>query len=95
MQGRHMPANIQSQEPLSIREQVLQGNDAKIFDNAALLGLVLQCHGRYTEAEAINRRALVGYNIAIGAEHSDTLTSMANLASTYRNQGQWYFIPEP
>jgi hypothetical protein len=25
----------------------------------------------------------------LGAEHPDTLTSMANLASIYRNQGQW------
>ena len=25
----------------------------------------------------------------LGAEHPDTLTSMANLASTYRNQGRW------
>ena len=25
----------------------------------------------------------------LGAEHPQTLTSMANLASTYRNQGRW------
>jgi putative hemolysin len=25
----------------------------------------------------------------LGEEHSDTLTSMANLASTYWNQGRW------
>ncbi|KAL2859126.1 tetratricopeptide repeat protein, partial [Aspergillus lucknowensis] len=25
----------------------------------------------------------------LGPEHPDTLTSMANLASTYWNQGQW------
>jgi tetratricopeptide (TPR) repeat protein len=25
----------------------------------------------------------------LGAEHPDTLTSMCNLASTYRNQGRW------
>ena len=25
----------------------------------------------------------------LGAEHPDTLTSIANLASTYRNQGRW------
>ena len=25
----------------------------------------------------------------LGEEHPDTLTSMANLASTYRNQGRW------
>ncbi|KAF4615876.1 hypothetical protein G7Y89_g15240 [Cudoniella acicularis] len=26
---------------------------------------------------------------ALGEEHPSTLTSMANLASTYRNQGRW------
>lgn len=26
---------------------------------------------------------------ALGQEHPDTLISMANLASTYRNQGRW------
>ena len=25
----------------------------------------------------------------LGAEHPDTLTSVGNLASTYRNQGRW------
>ena len=25
----------------------------------------------------------------LGADHPSTLTSMANLASTYRNQGRW------
>ena len=25
----------------------------------------------------------------LGADHLDTLTSMANLASTYRKQGRW------
>ena len=25
----------------------------------------------------------------LGEEHPDTLTSMGNLASTYRNQGKW------
>ena len=25
----------------------------------------------------------------LGADHSDTLTSMGSLASTYRNQGRW------
>jgi hypothetical protein len=25
----------------------------------------------------------------LGAEHPDTLTSIANLASTYQNQGRW------
>ena len=28
-------------------------------------------------------------NKLLGAEHSDTLRSMANLACTYRDQGRW------
>jgi len=32
---------------------------------------------------------LKGQKEILGAEHTDTLTSMANLASTYRNQGRW------
>ncbi|KAJ5669905.1 uncharacterized protein N7477_005268 [Penicillium maclennaniae] len=27
--------------------------------------------------------------MTLGADHPDTLTSIANLASTYRNQGRW------
>jgi hypothetical protein len=30
----------------------------------------------------------------LGAEHPSTLTSMANLASTYRDQGQWKEVEE-
>ena len=30
----------------------------------------------------------------LGEEHPDTLTSMVNLASTYRNQGRWKEVEE-
>jgi hypothetical protein len=29
------------------------------------------------------------FQTKFGADHPDTLTSMANLASTYRKQGRW------
>ncbi|OCK81827.1 TPR-like protein [Lepidopterella palustris CBS 459.81] len=45
--------------------------------------------GSYSEAEEMSRRAQEGYRKALGQEHPSTLTSMANLASTYRNQGRW------
>jgi tetratricopeptide (TPR) repeat protein len=45
--------------------------------------------GSYDAAEEMNRRALEGYGKALGQEHPSTLSSMANLASTYRNQGRW------
>jgi tetratricopeptide (TPR) repeat protein len=80
MQGRYILANAQSQESLSIRERVLQGNDVEIFHSVGLLGLVLQYQGKYNEAEKRNEQALSGHKIALGAEHPSTLTSMANLA---------------
>ena len=42
-----------------------------------------------TEAEALEVVVMEKRKHALGEEHPDTLTSMANLASTYRNQGQW------
>ena len=45
--------------------------------------------GRYNEAED---KAKISANILtsiLGADHPDSLTSMANLASTYSNQGRW------
>ena len=88
MQGRYILASTQSQESLSIRERVLQGNDVKIFRSVGLLGLVLQYQGKYNGAEAMSRRAVAGFKIALGAEHPFTLVSMGNLASTYRHQGR-------
>ena len=45
--------------------------------------------GNYDIAENMNRQALDAYGKALGLEHPSTLTSMANLALTYRNQGRW------
>jgi tetratricopeptide (TPR) repeat protein len=45
--------------------------------------------GNYDTAEEMNRRALEGYGKALGLEHSSTLNSKANLASTFRSQGRW------
>lgn len=44
--------------------------------------------GKYNEAEKRNQRALAGHKIALGAEHPDTLTSIANLALTFGTQGR-------
>ena len=45
--------------------------------------------GRWTEAEQLNVQVLETRKRVLGEEHPDTLTIMANLASTYRNQGRW------
>lgn len=49
--------------------------------------MCLYSDGRYNEAEF--SRVMETRKRVLGAEHPDTLTSMANLASTYGNQGRW------
>jgi nucleoside phosphorylase/tetratricopeptide (TPR) repeat protein len=50
----------------------------------------LTSDGRFHEAEALYKQLLEIDQHRNGPEHPDTLTSMANLASTYRKQGRWH-----
>ena len=49
--------------------------------------------GRWKEAEELDVQVMQTRKRRLGEEHPDTLTSMANLASSssssYRNQGHW------
>ncbi|CAI7635278.1 unnamed protein product [Penicillium discolor] len=45
--------------------------------------------GRWEEAEQLEVQVMETRKMTLGGEDSSTLTSMANLASTYRNQGRW------
>jgi hypothetical protein len=45
--------------------------------------------GRWNEAEQLNVQVMDLRKKLLGAEHPDTLTSMANLAIAYRNRGRW------
>ncbi|KAI9691233.1 MAG: hypothetical protein M1822_008853 [Bathelium mastoideum] len=45
--------------------------------------------GKYNEAEIAYKEVIKARKEVLGEEHPDTLTSIANLASTYRNQGRW------
>ena len=51
--------------------------------------LILAEAGRWKKAEELQVRVMETTKRVLGEEHPDTLTSMANLASTYRNQGRW------
>jgi hypothetical protein len=44
---------------------------------------------RYNEAEKPHQELYEARVKVLGSEYPSTLTSMANLASTYRNQGRW------
>jgi hypothetical protein len=45
--------------------------------------------GRWKEAEELFGQVMETRKRVLGVEHPSTLTSMANLASTYMNQGRW------
>jgi hypothetical protein len=45
--------------------------------------------GRWREAKDLFVQAMETRKRVLGEEHPSTLTSIANLASTYGNQGRW------
>ena len=45
--------------------------------------------GKYTEAEKLDIQVLDARNIILGAEHSDTINAMGNLAKTYQYLGKY------
>ncbi|ORY17830.1 Tetratricopeptide repeat-domain-containing protein [Clohesyomyces aquaticus] len=63
-------------------------DDIEMLKALHLLGRVLNYQGLYTKAERLLRRSMQGRKGVLGEEHPDTLTSMANLATTYSKQGR-------
>jgi hypothetical protein len=51
--------------------------------------MALSSDGQDSQAEQLFKRVMETRKRVLGEEHPDTLTSMANLASTYSNQGRW------
>jgi tetratricopeptide (TPR) repeat protein len=52
-------------------------------------GQVFLESGHWKKAEELGVQVMETRSRVLGQEHPSTLTSMANLASTYRNQGRW------
>jgi tetratricopeptide (TPR) repeat protein len=59
------------------------------IDLAWRYGTCLYSDGRWKEAEISFGRVMEARKRVLGEDHPSTLTSMANLASTYRKQGRW------
>ena len=58
-------------------------------DKSTNFALVLEENGDWNNAEELMIQVMDMRKKVLGAEHPHTLTSMANLASTYWNQGRW------
>ena len=65
------------------------GEDVEWLDLAWKAAMALYSDGRYNEAEELYVQVIETRKKNLGADHPSTLTSMANLAATYRNQGRW------
>jgi tetratricopeptide (TPR) repeat protein len=89
IQGRYELAKAESQESLTIREDILPNNDMRIYTSIEMLALVLNEQGKYAEAETMNRQTLELTEAALGKTHPDTLTSMSNLALVLDKQGKY------
>src|ERR1700678_1530422 len=77
-----------------LKANELHGNQIGIinqyYDNKYNnFGLVMMEHGEWNNAEQLFVQVMDMRKKLLGAEHPSTLTSMANLASTYLNQGRW------
>ncbi|KAF8343717.1 hypothetical protein F5887DRAFT_1283371 [Amanita rubescens] len=77
-----------------IRSNVLHGlelnlNSKYYDDEYARFALVFDCAGCWDEAEQLLHVTVHQRKTKLGSDHTDTLTSMANLATIYRNQGRW------
>ncbi|KAF7173406.1 hypothetical protein CNMCM6106_007488 [Aspergillus hiratsukae] len=71
---------------------LVQGNEFIIKQNVDLVERIADClasDGRYQEAEVLYKKLMEINQERNVPGHSSTLTSMANLASTYRYQGRW------
>ena len=53
-----------------------------------MVGLAYNLRGRWKEAEELEVQVMETRKRVLGAEHPDTLTSMANLAFTWKRQGR-------
>ncbi|KAK2473552.1 hypothetical protein H9L39_15727 [Fusarium oxysporum f. sp. albedinis] len=97
--SRHFPSGVFETCPvcqmlLPHIESVLEGeppnedlkNWACLLTNCAWYMLAI---GNYRAAEHLSGKAVETRTKVLGKEHPDTLTSMHNLAATYRNQGRW------
>ncbi|GFF58626.1 LOW QUALITY PROTEIN: hypothetical protein IFM46972_11160 [Aspergillus udagawae] len=71
---------------------LMQGDKFIIKQNIDLVERIADClasDGKYQEAEVLYKELMEIYQERNRDGHSSTLTSMANLASTYRHQGRW------
>ncbi|KAF5507555.1 Kinesin light chain [Colletotrichum aenigma] len=76
-------------QPLLNKQPSEAGDQLKWSNLLTNISWYLVMLGNYSRAEVLAQDAVRVRRERLGEEHPSTLTSMANLASTYMNQGRW------
>lgn len=63
--------------------------NATLLDASTWAAIYFDQCGLYQKAAGVQKQTWERKKAILGEEHQDTLSSMANLASTYGNQGRW------
>jgi hypothetical protein len=71
-----------------LRLKMLGGEDDETLASTMMLASANRLEGRWKEAEQLEMQVMETRKTKHGEDHPDTLSSMANLASTYRIQGR-------
>ncbi|KAF2187933.1 hypothetical protein K469DRAFT_769813, partial [Zopfia rhizophila CBS 207.26] len=87
---------------VEVRKRVLGADHPSMLTSMNNLALTYKDQGRWKEAEVLQVQVMEASKAeelevhvlrirkrVLGADHPSTLSSMANLASTYWNQGRW------
>ncbi|KAF2467718.1 uncharacterized protein BDR25DRAFT_233833, partial [Lindgomyces ingoldianus] len=81
-------AEMMSTLSTEVRASLLGRNNARTLSSMEMVGLARNLGGRWKEAEELFVQVMETRKRVLGEEHPDTLTSMANLASTKRVLGE-------
>ncbi len=89
--GSTLPSGGYSPQAL-LGDETRDVTKPKHMDVYSISDTEYQTHGKQgqlEEAENLEVQVMEAHETKLGADHPDTLTSMVNVASTYRSQGRW------
>ncbi|KAJ6004603.1 hypothetical protein N7540_012972 [Penicillium herquei] len=72
----------------AVRVGQISGDDVAVWGGLDGLGNLYSDQGKLKEAEEMYQRALIGYEKALGPDHTSTLTTVNNLGILYSDQGK-------
>ncbi|KAK7937544.1 uncharacterized protein PG986_014412 [Apiospora aurea] len=87
--GRGHEAQKMAEDAKKLRVKIFGRAQEESQYAIEMLGLAHNLQGHWEAAEKLFVEVMETSKQKLGPDHPDTLTSMANLASTYRNQGRW------